>query len=306
MADDSNKLERFLNESMTLGRRMQEDSAAAKKIFEALKKKTDFETIIAQRRARSDDFLAECKAFARAIETWNRDYPHLLDDFRTVLNIVITDLEHVAGIRISRSGSDVSINFNQRDFVYRFEQNYSGRVGTFSVSESDKELIAKREYRIVQEISEIISLEMHLLVFLNHIASLSNRYDIMNVCAAVQRASDVDGPDFLKNMHALTAWWLEVYSILYDIKKLTHTAVKMDDKVAKELTKLFWKEQKQRLRDRNLRMAKIGLNILSKFTLELLPGGGIIKWLIDGAETAKLLKEARELLKETGADEIAG
>jgi len=58
----------FLQSSAALGKLIHQDYNSAKKIFDEIKKTTNFTALIEQQKEDSNNFLKECKSFANSVE----------------------------------------------------------------------------------------------------------------------------------------------------------------------------------------------------------------------------------------------
>lgn len=295
MTDYESALSRFIDESRAFGERIHNDYREAASILEKIEKDTDFDSIIAQ--IKSDRLVHECRRFASLIKDWAENYPRVLDEFRKVLALIIDDLKDIRGVSISQSGRNISISFDEHDFIYYFEQNLPTESGKLSIREEDKVHIAKKENRIVQEIAEILSLDMHLEGFMEYLGSITESYKINDRASYVESVRDVNDSKFIENMHEIVKWWQEAKEITHKIKKVTFTAVEMDRKAARDLKALLRDEEKLNTQDARIKAAKSGAFLLSGIALNIIPGGGFISAIAEIIKERRVYAEALRSLR---------
>lgn len=160
MSSYEEAIERFFLESRDLGIKIHNDYQQAKKIFEAIEKSVNFESIITQ--TNSTDLIKECNSFGSVILDWVNEYPRILNNYRQILAIVIEDLKEIKGINVTQSSNNLKLKFNSKEFVYYFNDNVLLDSSNITISEANKEEIALEENRIVQELAEIISLDLYI------------------------------------------------------------------------------------------------------------------------------------------------
>ncbi|MGV8140823.1 MAG: hypothetical protein ACP5NW_00105 [Candidatus Woesearchaeota archaeon] len=288
-------ISKFFLESKNLGERIHTDYMQAKKIFEAIEKNVNFESIIIQTNA--DELIKECNSFGAVILDWIEQYPRLLNDYREILKIVINALKDVKGITVTQSSNTVNLKFNDKEFIYYFNNNIASNSPNLLISDAHKEEIAKAENKIVQEISEIISLDLYVLTWLNHIEMLNNQYNTKAIAYTIKNISSVNSPELVKDLNAIASWWFELRKNLDKLKEVTKTAVEMDEEVSKELARLFDQENREQIRDTRIRAVKAGLGLLFNFGLGWIPGSGYISTGMELYKSRKIYLDAIKTLK---------
>lgn len=288
-------IEKFFIESRDLGIEIHNNYIQAKRIFEAIEKNVNFDSIITQ--TKSEELIKECNAFGLVILQWIDKYPVLLNNYRQILKIIIDDLKEIKGITVNQSGNNINLQFNNREFIYYFNSNIQINSSNIIISEKDKEKIALEENRIVQELAEIISLDLYILSWLEHIEFLNNTYDIKTVAHTIKNINTVTPQDLVKDLNTAASWWIELRKLLDKLKEVTKTAVQMDDKVTKELMKVFDEENKKQLRDTRLRAAKAGAGLLFNIAISFIPGSTAISATMEAYKERKLYSAAIKFLK---------
>jgi hypothetical protein len=286
----------FLTQAQSLGVEIHTDYQKAKQIFEAIEKDVNFDSLIS--RIASENLLKECQSFGSTLLKWNDTYPKILNDYRQILNIVIEDLKKINGIIITESDSKISITFDSKEFIYHFNENVMLEGPNVKVSDNSKNLIALEENKIVQEISDILSLDKYIKGLLEHIKLINNTYNIQAAAYRLQSMMKVDSPELIVDLRATASWWADLRKTLDKLKSITKTAVEMDEKVTKELEKLFSQEKREQTRDAKLRAAKAGMSLLSSIALNFIPGGSAISAAVEIYKERKVYKEALEVLSK--------
>lgn len=296
MAAYNESMYHFLKKSSMFGERIHSDSRKAKEIFSQIKLGTNFESVIGQ--TKSKNFLVECHAFANAIKRWCREYPGLLRDFKGGISFVIAEMQSVDELKVTVNGKHAYIIFNKRQFHYCYTQSRLRGFGRLKISKEHEKLVLKKENRIVQEIAEIISLELHIETFLNFIEMQIKLKKVEYVCNEILLMKDINSPNLVNYMHIICEWWMEVDLTLEKLKAEIITAVNIEKNVSLQLSRLFDEEKVKELREKKIIATKNGLIILSKIALSLIPGMGLVQGVVDGAEAIKLTKEAVSVLKK--------
>jgi hypothetical protein len=295
MSSYEEAIERFLNESRDLGIEIHNDYVQAKKIFEAIEKNVNFESIITQ--TKSEELIKECNAFGSVILDWIERYPRLLNDYRKILKIIIDDLKEIKGISVTQFGHDIILKLDTKEFLYYFNDNIQINLSNIIISEKDKEKIALEENKIIQELAEIISLDLYILSWLEHIELLNNTYNIKAVAHTIRNINIIIPQDLVKDLNVVASWWIELRKHLDKLKEVTKTAVQMDEKVTKELMKIFEEENRKNIRDTKLRAAKAGAGLLFNIALSFIPGSTAISASIEAYKKRKIYGDAIKCLK---------
>ena len=201
MSYESDSLNRFLKETSDFASRIHEDYKLSKKFFIEIQHKTDFASIFQQ--TKSKELLEACKAFGRVNKEWIKKYPDVIKEFRQVVAFVVEELKKVKGIDVTISGEKVSISFNEKQFVYYFDQNLE-KENNFAISPNDKTKIAEEENKIVGEFADLISLDLHLESLMEYVDKLNQHYQALRMCDELERISDINSPELVRNMHLLS------------------------------------------------------------------------------------------------------
>ncbi len=296
MSSYEEAIEKFFTESRDLGIGIHTDYEQAKRIFEAIEKNVNFESIITQ--TNSTELIKECNAFGSIILDWVDRYPKLLNNYRQILAIVIEDLKEIKGITVIKSGNNLKLNFNNEEFNYNFNNNMNLNSSNIIISENDKEKITLEENKIVQELAEVISLDLYILDWLEHIESLNSTYHVKMIAQVIKNMTKiVSSEELVTNLNMISLWWMELRKQLDKLKEVTKTAVQMDEKVTKELMEVFNREDKENIRDSKLRAAKAGIGLLFTIALNIIPGGAAISTIAHIYKERKLYSDAIRCLK---------
>jgi len=287
-------LEGFLYRSVQLGKKIHEDSEKARDLVDKLKKTTNYVSIIEQEAKNKEKFLEQSHSLANAINSWANEYPKILDEFRKVLSILITDIGQI-GFIVERTFPSFSITFNEAKFIYSLERE--GTKYKLKISPEQEKEIAKKEHKIVNEIAEIISLEFHLQKFMENIQESINLKKIPQRCVYILSRRDI-GDKFIEEFHEIVVWWIETTKILKDLKKVTYTAIELDADAAKKLDKLAKGKEILGMNKKQLEVVIGGLRVLGKLCLNIIPGGGFLSGAVDIYESRSLYRQALKEFKE--------
>jgi len=295
MSSYEEAIERFLTESRDLGIGIHNDYTQAKRLFEAIEKNVNFESIITQ--TKSEDLIKECNAFGSLILDWIERYPRLLNDYRKILKIIIDDLKEIKGINVVQFGNSITLKLDTKEFIYYFNDNIQLNSSNITISERDKEKIVLEENKVIQELAEIISLDLYILSWLEHIELLNNTYNIIAVTHTIKNNTTITPPELVKNLNIVALWWMELRKRLDKLKEVTKTAVQMDEKITRELMKIFNEEDRKHIRDTKLRAAKAGAGLLFNIALNFIPGSTAISATIEAYKERKAYADVIKCLK---------
>jgi len=266
----------FLENAVQLGQRMAKESKDAEDLLYALEKSTDFEALIEQRSGKKEKFIIEAKAFVRSIQSWIKDYPQLLADFKRILNELTVSLEDF-GFIVVKNFPTFSIKLNEKEFKYELKREARAK-GSKLVKLEIPAAAIKTEKKLVHDIAEILSLEYHIMELMELINHETTQKNVAHYTTEVLNSHDIE---FIPDLHVVVLWWHDLREILHNLKIVTVKAIELDKEAKNRLKKAIKATKPYGLDQRGLENSIALLKILARISLELVPGSSIVSALLD-------------------------
>jgi len=297
-------MEDFFLISWDFAKRLHEDTKKARELITELDKATNYKAVLVKSKSSQENFLEQSKSFAHAIQTWTSDYPKLLKEFQNILSTLLTSLSS-SGYIIVRTFPTLSISFNEKQFIYQLQHQQNSNIADLNLTSiktksgaeitAKEEELAKKENNLIKEFAEIVALEYHLLLFLEKIQKSISEKKIPTVADQIRKWQGEITGIFIDTLHNIILWWAETMDLLQELRKVTYTAVELDQDAAKRIKKMS--KPSVDFDNKSLKVslgfAKIGLRIGL-----MICGVGLYQNVLDALETAG---EARDIRKEIKA-----
>jgi hypothetical protein len=300
MVKSDDDIPKLLETAINFSKKIHDDSQKAQSLLRMIKKDTNFENIMLN--LNSNSFLEECRTFADIIHDWIAEYPGLMIQFAGLLETISADLNETYNIGHEKISGGINVNYQKKDFRFFFDPNMKKKGSNFSMDEETQLLLDREENKVVQELSELLSLELHIKAFLAAVDDKARSEHIVKTCEQIHATSSTRDPYFVANMQHLINFWKDTVDMLEKIKSQSMRAVVVDEQIAKEITHYFSKEKKASNKIKKIKIAQHVAWFALDVALSIVPFGTVPSLLLSGhqkqKEIRKIATETEEIIAE--------